>query len=185
MTFISKLIAGVLFGVIAAIAATQFGAAFGSDGTAGAAVMLITLLATSSICLFARGGRSAWGRGSLIAGLLFLALPVSMTMLSARAGSEAVKDVRAMAIAESRDADLAEGAATVGAGIGAGLMIGASGFFGLFLGAIFIVLALILLLGGRREVVIVDRTGATVRPDNRKSPSQGLSQARRACLVAT
>lgn len=50
------------------------------------------------------------------------------------------------------------GATVAGAAIGSGLMVGASAFFGFFLGSIFIVLGAVLCLGGTRKVVLIQPT---------------------------
>jgi hypothetical protein len=76
-----------------------------------------------------------------------LALPLTITVLSSQAYSATVAGAEPGA----------EVATSVGAGIGAGLAVGVAGFFGLFLGAIFIILGLVLVLGGRREVIVVER----------------------------
>jgi len=49
------------------------------------------------------------------------------------------------------------GATAIGATIGSGLMVGASAFFGFIIGAVFVILGLVLLLGGTREVRIVEK----------------------------
>ncbi len=110
-----------------------------------AAIAVFALIAV--LCFFAPTGRRAWGRGSLVAGALFLALPLSMTVLSARIGTQMVAN------ASTADA----GATAVGATLGAGLMVGVSAFFGVIFGAIFLIMGLVLVLGGRREVIVVER----------------------------
>jgi hypothetical protein len=48
-----------------------------------------------------------------------------------------------------------EATTAIGATLGGGLMVGASMFIGFIAGAIFLILGLVLTLGGRREVVVV------------------------------
>lgn len=146
MRFIGKLLATVLFGLITFVALTPLAAALLKGSEAGLPLAVIVTLAVVGVLVFtAPTGRRAWGRGSLIAGACFLALPLSMTVLSGQAAQEVVAQAAAGQ----------EAVAAAGATIGAGIMVGASAFFGFFLGAIFLVTGLVLVLGGRREVVIV------------------------------
>jgi hypothetical protein len=145
MTILSKLLALIVLGIITFIAASPLGAAVGPDNLGIFTLILIGVVALAT--LLAPTGRRAWGRGSLIAGAVWLALPLSMLVLSSQAYTEVVATA----------APGTEGATSIGAGLGAGLAVGVAGFLGFFLGAIFLIIGLVLVLGGRREVVIVDR----------------------------
>lgn len=149
MRFISKLLATVIFGILAFVAASPLAAAVISPDSSPI-VLLVVLLAMALLCFLAPTARRAWGRGSLVVGALMLALPFTVGALSGVTANELVSNAAA--------AD--QGAAAVGATLGAGLMVGASAFVGLFAGAIFIILGLVLVLGGRREVVIVQPPAA-------------------------
>ena len=147
MRILSKIIAIIVFGILGGIVASPLAAIFVDDGTSNY-VFLGVFLVIALAALFAPTGRRAWGRGSLIVGALFIAMPLFMTGLSAKVGSDM--------ISETSETD---GAATaIGATLGGGLMVGASMFIGFILGAIFLILGLVLILGGRREVIVVRDT---------------------------
>jgi uncharacterized membrane protein len=82
----------------------------------------------------------------LIAGALFIAAPLFVSALSAKVGSDMVS--------QSSSADA--GATAVGAAIGGGMLVGAAMFVGFIIGGILLVMGLILVLGGRREVIVVN-----------------------------
>lgn len=144
MKFISKLAALLVFGVLSFLAGSPLGAVFGPENVG---LYLAVIFGIVALFVFtAPTGRRAWGRGSLLTGALFLALPITTMLLSGQAFNEVV----------ATSAPGNEDAARIGAGIGAGMMVGVAGFFGFFLGAIFLVAGLVLTLGGRGEVVIVE-----------------------------
>lgn len=148
MRIVSKILATIVFGLICFIALSPLGAAVTNGSGSAPTIMLLAVLILMGVLVFwAPTGRRAWGRGSLVAGVCFVALPLSMLVLS----GQAVQEVVAGAPVDEA------GMATVGASIGAGLAVGASAFFGFIFGTIFIVTGLVLVLGGRREVVIVER----------------------------
>jgi len=80
-------------------------------------------------------------------GLCVLALPLSMLMLSSRVTADMV----AQTTAEN------QASAAIGAGLAGTLVTGASAFVGIILGGILIIIGLVLSLGGRREVIVVNR----------------------------
>lgn len=145
MRTLSKMLAALVMGVLVAIVASPLAALF-VDGGGSNFVFLTVLAITALAALFAPSGRRAWGRGCLIVGVLFIAMPLFMTGLSAQVGSSMISDASASGT---------EAATAVGATIGGGLMVGASMFVGFIAGAIFVILGLVLTLGGRREVVVV------------------------------
>lgn len=144
-----RTLVGAAFGVVAMIALSPAISAFttaeniGSSGVAAVGVIVIGAL----LGLFAPSIRRAFGRGFLLSGVAFLALPLTTMLLSGKLASEAV----------SRASQADQAAAAVGAGLGGVLLTGAAAFIGLFVGAIFIIIGLVLALGGRREVVIIER----------------------------
>lgn len=146
MRLVSKILAGIIMGVIAILAASPVAAVFVESGNSNI-VFAVVFGAVLLASILAPTGRRAWGRGSLLCGLLFVVLPISTLALSGQVTSDIVTN------AAANDA----GAAAIGATIGSGLMVGASMFIGFIFGAIFVILGLVLLLGGTRDVRIVDR----------------------------
>lgn len=144
MRIMSKILAALVFGAIAAMLATPLAAVFVDNGNSNI-VFVVAFLVVFAAGLLAPTGRRAWGRGALLCGLLFLALPLSMMVLSGKVSSDMVAEASAGT----------EGAAVAGAVIGSGLMVGASAFIGFILGAIFVILGAVLLLGGTRDVRVV------------------------------
>lgn len=146
MRIVSKILAGLILGIIALLAASPVAGAFVESGASN--IVFLAVFATVMVaCLFAPTGRRAWGRGSLLCGLLFFALPLSTLALSGMVASDMVTN------ASANDA----GATAIGATLGTGLMVGASAFIGFIVGGIFVVLGLVLSLGGTRDVRIVDK----------------------------
>lgn len=145
MRIVSKILATLVFGLIVALASSPLAATFVSSGYSNR-ILVAILIVVALIVLTAPTGRRAWGRGSLLAGVTFIALPLTMGALST---------VSANAVISAASAD-SQGAAAVGATIGAGLMVGASAVIGSIFGTIFIILGIVLVLGGRREVIVVN-----------------------------
>lgn len=143
-----RVIIGVVFGVIAALALSPAAAAFNSGSESHASMIMIVAVGLAAVvAFFAPTIRRAFGRGFLLAGLSFIALPISMMLLSGRVASDVVN------AADGAN----QGAAALGAGIAGVAMTGVAAFIGLIVGAIFIIIGLVLALGGRREVVVIDR----------------------------
>lgn len=145
MRVFSKILAAIVMGLLAMVPVSTLAANFVDSGNSNYIFLGIGLVVLVAIA-FAPTGRRAWGRGSLIAGALFVAAPLFMTALSAKVGSEMVSQ------SSASDA----GATAVGAAIGGGLMVGATMFVGFVLGGILLVMGLVLVLGGRREVIVVN-----------------------------
>jgi hypothetical protein len=99
--------------------------------------------------LFAPTIRRAFGLGLLLCGVSLLALPLSAMMLSGRVASEVIS-----AAATAKDQVFA----AIGAGFGAAAIIGITTVLGLILGGILIVIGLVLALGGRRELVVIEKS---------------------------
>lgn len=143
---IARTILGAVLGVICALVLSPALAAFQTDGSRAPTIaMLVIIAGVAALGFFAPSIRRALGRGFLLLGVSFFALPVSTLLLSGRAASEVV--------AASAQGDQA--ATAIGAGLGAAVMTGAGTFFGVIFGIIFTLLGLVLALGGRREVVVV------------------------------
>jgi hypothetical protein len=126
------LVMGVVVGVLAA-----FDLAFATSSphaTVGGLVggfVLVAVLAFS-----ASGGRGAWRRSCVLAGLLCLALPLATLVHSV------VTTTQIVAQAGPRETD--QTAAALGAGLGAMMATGTAAFVGFFGAAIFLVSALFL-----------------------------------------
>lgn len=140
-----KLIIGLIFGVLSMFMLVPAFAAFTDTdvGTGSAWVPWLVALLGTLLGVFAPTLRRAFGRGFLLLGACIFLLPLSMLLLSGRVTSDMVGS-----------ADN-EAAVAVGAGIAGVLMTGASAFIGFFLGAVFLIIGLVLALGGRRDVVVV------------------------------
>lgn len=152
MTFIKGLlraVIGVLFGICAALALSPAFAAFASDGgTTGPLIMIVFIVLSGVLGVFAPSIRRAFGRGFLLLGACVFALPISTLLLSGRAASDVVNAAE----------EGAEAATVVGAGLAGVAVTGVATFVGLIVGAILLLIGLVLTLGGRREVVVVNPT---------------------------
>ena len=140
---------GAAFGVVAMIALSPAISAFTTAenvGSSGVAVLGVILVG-AILGFFAPTVRRAFGRGFLLIGVSFLALPITTMLMTGKLASDAVTN------AEKAD----QTATAIGAGLGGALLTGAAALIGLFLGAIFVIIGLVLAFGGRREVIIVER----------------------------
>lgn len=150
-----RILVGILFGVGSAIALTPAFAAFTTDqDTITPIIMMSLVLLCGVLCLFAPTIRRAFGRGFLMLGASVFALPISAFLLSGRAASEVVNTAE----------EGTEAFAAVGAGLAGVAVTGLATFIGVIIGAILLLIGLILSLGGRRELIIVER-------DNRREPT--------------
>jgi hypothetical protein len=147
-----RILIGVLFGAAAAVALTPAFAAFSSKGDIVTPIVMMSLVLMCGLfCFFAPSIRRAFGRGFLVLGASVFALPISALLLSGRAGSEVVRAAEAGT----------EGFAAVGAGLAGVAVTGVATFIGLIVGTILLLIGLVLSLGGRREVIIVEsRSGS-------------------------
>lgn len=143
-----RILVGVLFGVGSAIALTPAFAAFTTDqDTITPIIMMALVLLCGALCFFAPTIRRAFGRGFLMLGAAVFALPISAFLLSGRAASEVVTTAE----------EGTEAFAAVGAGLAGVAVTGLATFVGVIIGAILLLIGLVLSLGGRREVIIVER----------------------------
>ena len=141
---IFRTLIGLAFGLAGAFALSPGWAAFGESS---AMFPVVVILIGGALGLFAPTIRRAFGRGFLILGASLFALPLSTMLLSGRVAHET--------ITAASEAD--QGMAALGAGLAGTAATGAAAFVGFFLGAIFLIAGLILVLGGRREVYVVHR----------------------------
>jgi len=86
-------------------------------------------------------------------GASVFALPLSMMLLAGRVSGDMVSN------ADQTN----KAAAAIGSGIAGVMMTGVASFIGFFFGPILLIIGLVLALGGRREVVVVQQpaTGRT------------------------
>lgn len=151
---ILRVIIGGIFGWLSFFALLPAVAALLSD-TSPVVVQIAFLVVVglgALVGFFAASVRRSFGWGFLALGLCTFALPLSTMLLAGRVASQM-----------TTSASTGDQAATlIGAGLGGGLMTGFAAIVGFFLGAIFLIVALVLLLGGRREVILVDRASGAV-----------------------
>lgn len=142
---------GLVFGLLATFALAPALAALdtGSDGTFSMIAVLVIAGGSAVLGFFAPTIRRAFGRGFLVTGVALLALPLSTMLLTGRVASEMVTNA-------SADDQIF---AAAGAGIAGAAMTGAATFIGLIAGLIFVIIGLVLALGGRREVIVVNGRG--------------------------
>ena len=150
-----RIVIGVLFGAGSAIALVPAFAAFATDQDSIAPmVMMALVLLCVALCFFAPTIRRSFGRGFLMLGASVFALPVSTLLLSGRVASEAVNAAE----------EGSEAFAAAGAGLAGLAVTGVATFVGVIIGAILLLVGLILSLGGRREVIVVEG-------NNRREPT--------------
>ena len=142
-----KALIGIIFGVGSAIALMPAFAAFTSDRDSITPIIMFALVIICGvICLFAPTVRRTFGRGFMMLGASVFFLPISAFLLTGRAASDVVNN------AEAGD----QAIAAVGAGLAGAAVTGVATFFGIILGSILLIVGLVLSLGGRREVVLVE-----------------------------
>ena len=150
LSFIFKLIFGLVFGIATALVLSPALASFTPADPESAAIAYFTfavVLIIAVICAIAPTTRRSFGRGFLFMGAAFVVLPISALILSGTVGSQI--------IAEAGEEGAA--AAMVGAGAAGAVVTAAASFFGFILGGLSLLIGLILSLGGRREVIVVTR----------------------------
>lgn len=143
-----RILVGVLFGIGSALALSPAFAAFTTGKDAATPIIMMALvLFCGVLCFFAPTIRRAFGRGFLLLGVSVFALPVSAFLLSGRAASEVISSAE----------EGSEAFAAVGAGLAGVAVTGVATFFGIVLGAILLLIGIVLSLGGRREVIIIEQ----------------------------
>jgi hypothetical protein len=157
---IFRVLVGIIFGAGAGLALSPLLASFqDGEGTWG---LLVMVGIGALLGGFAPTVRRSFGRGFLLLGACVFLLPISTLVLS----SVAFNEVMAGADESS------QGAAAVGAGLLGGLMTGFAGFIGFVMGSVLLLIGLVLSLGGRREVIVVESPvhKAVKEPYERKEP---------------
>lgn len=127
---------GAAFGFASMLALSPGLAAF--DNATGAAYAVIVVGAL--LGYFAPTIRRSLGRGFLLLGASIFVLPISAMLLTGRVAHETVS---------------ADPTSVIGAGLAGAAFTGLATVVGFFLGAVFLLAGLVLVLGGRREVSIV------------------------------
>lgn len=141
-----RTIFGAVFGVLCLVVLMPALAAINSEGSGVMPALAWALVGVMAFIGWAAPTvRRTFGRGFLALGVCFLFLPFSALLLSGRTAHEVV----------TASADQAS--AVIGAGLAGAVVTGAATFIGLIMGAIFVILGLVLALGGRREVIVVNR----------------------------
>lgn len=142
-----RILVGILFGIGSAIALIPAFAAFTTDEDSITPIIMMSLVLLCGVLgFFAPTIRRAFGRGFLLLGSSVFALPISAFLLSGRAASEVISTAE----------EGSEAFAAVGAGIAGIAVTGVATFIGVIIGAILLLIGLILSLGGRREVIIIE-----------------------------
>lgn len=146
-----QVLLGAVFGAASAASLSPLLASFAPKaGTIGAYVVFggVTLLVAIAPSI-----RRAFGRSFLFLGAAVFLLPLSTMVLSGVTLNESVN--------AASEAD--KGYAAVGGAMAGGIMTVFAGFVGFILGSIFLLVGLILSLGGRREVIVVEQKSSTRR----------------------
>lgn len=138
-----QLLIGIIFGTVTTAALIPFFASLSDES--GATLALICAAFVCVVIGISPTYRRAFGRGFLFSGVALFALPLSAFILSGVAVNETV----------SAAADADKGYAVIGGVMAGTLVTSIAAFFGLISGAIFLVAGLVLSLGGRREVIVV------------------------------
>jgi len=145
LRIIFQIIIGTIFGIAAVAALSPLLASFGTNVSTPATFTLFGVILV--IVVTAPNIRRAFGRSFLMLGAAVFLLPLSTLVLS----GVVLNDTMAAT------AEVDQGAAAVGGVIAGGLMTGFAGFVGFVLGSVLLLTGLILSLGGRREVIVVER----------------------------
>ena len=141
-----RILIGLLFGCGVGLAASPAIAALTGDADSLTPLVAMSCFALTGVLLgmYAPTARRAFGRGFLLLGGAIFMLPVSALMLSGRVASEVIGSAE----------QGTEATAAIGAGAAGFIVTGLASFIGFFLGALLLLIGLI--LGGRREVIIVE-----------------------------
>ncbi len=140
-----KIVSGIIGGLILAISGAILVAfalpTVGSAlGIAFPAFWIIGLV----LALTASRAAKAWGRIFVTLAILSFAMPLSSLVFTGSMVAE---------VATATEDEEYTGVATAGTALGGGLITAVSGFFGFFLGVIFLIIGL--LIGRNKEVIVV------------------------------
>jgi len=147
MHIVSKIVALIVMGAVTFIAISPVAGLFKDAGLSNF-IFLGMLALVVLLCLTAPTGRRAWGRSFLLAGILMIALPFTLS------------EYFDVVLDDWADAASGAGAFSLIASLGAGFLILTSLFVGIISGTLFIIFGLIMLLGGRREEIVVETESA-------------------------
>lgn len=147
MSDIVRIVVGALFGFLCSVVLSPAFAGFGMKGGASASVLLVLITGGAAAGYYAPSMRRAFGRSFLALGICLLLLPVSTFILAGSAFNETV----------NKSAETDQAAAVIGAGAAVAAVTGAATFFGIILGMICVIIGVVLALGGRREIVIIQK----------------------------
>ena len=143
--FIFQVFIGIIFAFLTSAALSPLFAALQS--TAGATMAIVAGAVVVIFVSIAPSIRRCFGRSFLMLGAAIFLLPLSALVLSGVALNETVD--------AAADAD--KGYAVLGGMLAGGLVTGFASFFGFIVGTVFLVIGLVLSLGGTREVVVIGR----------------------------
>ncbi|WP_146193288.1 hypothetical protein [Salibaculum griseiflavum] len=141
---IFRILVGIIFGAAAGLALSPLLASF--EAGEGAWGLLVMIGLGALLGGLAPTYRRSFGRGFLLLGACVFLLPISTMVLSGVAFNEVMAGTD----------EASQGAAAVGAGLAGGLMTGFAGFIGFVMGSVLLLIGLVLSLGGRREVIVVE-----------------------------
>jgi hypothetical protein len=142
--YIFQIILGLIFGLLSFASLSPLLASLPSNAGPIAGIICVGLVALA--VAMSPNLRRAFGRSFLILGACVFLLPLSTMALS---GTVVHQTVSAAGAAD-------KGVTAAGGVIASGLMTGIAGIVGFVLGSVLLVIGLILSLGGRREVVVVN-----------------------------
>ncbi|WP_127143178.1 hypothetical protein [Pelagibacterium montanilacus] len=161
---IFRVFVGAVFGIASGLVLSPAIAAFAGEPGDSAWLIWVVVAIAAVLAFFAPTIRRAFGRSFLVLGASTFALPLSMMVLSGRVTNDMMNQAQ---MGE-------QGMAAFGGVVAGTMMTGAAAFIGFFLGAIFLIIGLVLSLGGRREVIVVHHGPDQARYTHR---SDGLGPA--------
>ncbi len=162
---IFQLVLSVPFAAASWIAIVPFFAALGSRIGDNANIYSFAATAfVAIIVVIAPTFRRSVGRGFILVAIYLFLLPVSITFLGVEVSSNVIEQTE-----QTDDIGVLAGVYTAStiAETGAGIL---TGFLGFFLGTASLIIGLVLSLGGKREVVIVDAAEKKISRDNAYKP---------------
>ena len=164
---IAKIISGILGGfIVAVLGLSVVTIALATDTEYGARTAVITFfifwIAAIIFAIISPGAIKVWRRLLIASAILSFTLPLASFIFTGTAVTEQIFKGGQYA-----------GASATGAAIGGGLVTVISGFFGFFLGGIFLIIGL--LVGREKQVIIVqqpqpDKTKDETKPDIKLPP---------------
>ena len=142
-----KSLVGAIFGFLSVAALSPALAAFSrNDGETSVAVTLGIISFCVVLCIYTGTFRHAFGRGFLYLGCSVFALPISAFLLSSRVALDVANIIQ----------DHSDGVALAAVGVAGVAITSVSALIGFFLGSILLIVGIVLVLGGRTEVIVVN-----------------------------